>query len=62
MAFDRPLFASLMPQRLIDKLDGDLEYALRQDGKMAPEEVENYAEVSSWVRKVHMNGVQRSGR
>ena len=33
------------PQRLIDKLDGDLEYALRTDGKMAPEDCKNYAEV-----------------
>ena len=35
-------------QRLIDKLDGDLAYALRQDGKMEPDECENYAEVCGW--------------
>ena len=32
-------------QRLIDRLDADLAYALRTDGKMEPEEVENYEEV-----------------
>lgn len=32
-------------QALIDKLEGDLTYALRQDGKMEVEDVENYAEV-----------------
>ena len=41
---------SICPQKLIDKLDGDLEYALRHDGKMAPEDCENYAEVSGGGR------------
>lgn len=34
-----------VPQKLIDKLDGDLAYALRTDGKMSPEDCENYEEV-----------------
>lgn len=38
----------VLPQKLIDKLEGDLEYALRTDGKMAPADCENYAEV--WGR------------
>ena len=37
-------------QKLIDKLDGDLAYALRTDGKMAPEDCENYEEVGAWGR------------
>ena len=42
-----PLPPASLPclQRLIDKLDGDLEYALRTDGKMAPGDCENYEEV-----------------
>ncbi|EFN52544.1 hypothetical protein CHLNCDRAFT_26745 [Chlorella variabilis] len=39
-------------QRLIDKLDGDLEYALRTDGKMAPEDCKNYAEVRDEIRSM----------
>ncbi|PRW20477.1 DNA polymerase epsilon catalytic subunit A [Chlorella sorokiniana] len=37
-------------QKLIDKLDGDLEYALRTDGKMAPEDCENYVEVREQIK------------
>ncbi|KAL4450230.1 hypothetical protein ABPG77_010899 [Micractinium sp. CCAP 211/92] len=37
-------------QALIDKLDGDLEYALRTDGKMAPEECENYEQARDEIK------------
>ena len=34
-----------MVQTLLDKLDGDLAYALKHDGKMAVEDCANYEEV-----------------
>lgn len=51
---------SSCPQKLIDKLDGDLEYALRTDGKMAPEDCENYAEVGGAGWSWQVGGQDRS--
>ena len=43
------LLPPLLLQALIDKLDGDLEYALKHDGKMALEECENYQQARARV-------------
>lgn len=48
-------------QALIDKLDGDLEYALRTDGKMAPEECENYEQARGSGRCVGSGGTVQEG-
>ncbi|GAB4815178.1 hypothetical protein N2152v2_002224 [Parachlorella kessleri] len=39
-------------QKLLDKLDGDLEYALKHDGKMAVEDCANYEEVRNEIRSM----------
>lgn len=47
-------------QMLMDKLNKDLEYALRQDGKMAIEDCENYEEVRKTLWFVSTFGGFRS--
>lgn len=39
-------------QTLIDELDGALEFSLREEGKIALEDVENYDEVKSGIQKM----------
>ena len=38
-------------QELMDRLDTDLEYAIRTEGKMAPEDITNYQEVRAEIRE-----------